>query len=106
MRCLLAGFPTLSAADDAAVPPAPADEVNSLMVKLRGWERSESGPPRNLEALKRRVAGAIEPYLRKRAAATLLQPGRADGRGLFVHLAPLLTLFLGRPAAGPLLRCL
>ncbi|SRR5260370_42305458 len=102
MRCLLAGFPTLSAADDAAVPPAPADEVNSLMVKLRGWERSESGPPRNLEALKRRVAGAIEPYLGKRAADTLLQPVRDDGRDLLSNVAPLLTMFLGRRAAGHL----
>jgi hypothetical protein len=95
-------FQRLSAADDAAVPAAPADDVNNLMVRLRGWERSDSRPARNGEALKRRVAGAIEPYLGKRAADTLLQPVREDGRDLLSNVAPLLTMFLGRRAAGNL----
>ena len=95
-------FQRLSAADDTTVPAAPVDDVNSLMIRLRGWERSESGPARNGEALKRRVAGAIEPYLGKRAADTLLQPVREDGRDLLSNVAPLLTMFLGRRAAGNL----
>jgi hypothetical protein len=93
-------FQRLSAADDGAA--APAVDVNSLMVRLRGWERSESRPARNGEALKRRVAGAIEPYLGKRAVDTLLQPVREDGSDLLSNVAPLLTMFLGRRAAGNL----
>jgi hypothetical protein len=95
-------FQRLSAADDTAVPAAPADDVNGLMVRLRGWERSESRPARNGEALKRRVAGVIEPYLGKRAVDTLLQPVREDGRDLLSNVAPLLAMFLGRRAAGNL----
>jgi hypothetical protein len=95
-------FQRLSAADDAAVATATVDEVNSLLVRLRGWERGESRPARNGEALKRLVVGAIEPYLGKRAADTLLQPAREDGRDLLSNVAPLLTMFLGRRAAGHL----
>ena len=93
-------FQRLSAADDGAV--ATAADVNSLMVRLRGWERGEPAPARNGEALKQRVADAIEPYLGKRAADTLLQPVREDGRDLLSNVAPLLTMFLGRRAAGNL----
>jgi hypothetical protein len=92
----------LSAADDETVPAATPDDVNSLMVKLRGWECGESRPARTGEALKQRVAGAIEPYLGKRAVDTLLQPVREDGRDLLSNVAPLLTMFLGRRAAGNL----
>jgi hypothetical protein len=95
-------FQRLSAANDVAVAGAPAEEVSSLLVRLRGWERGESASARNGEALKRRVAGAIEPYLGKRAADTLLQPAREDGRDLLSNVAPLLTMFLGRRAAGHL----
>jgi hypothetical protein len=95
-------FERLSAADDAALAAPPVDEVNSLLVRLRGWERGESCTARNAEALKRRVADAIEPYLGKRAADTLLEPVREDGRDLLSNVAPLLTMFLGRRAAGNL----
>ena len=94
-------FQRLSAAGDPA-PPAMADELNSLLVRLRGWESSESRLVRNGEELKRRVAGAIEPYLGKGAAATLLAAVRSDGGNLLSGVAPLLTMFLGRRAAGPL----
>src|SRR5260370_30485124 len=50
-------FQRLSAADDAAVPAAPADDVNNPMVRLRGWGRSDSRPARNGAALKRRGGG-------------------------------------------------
>jgi hypothetical protein len=61
-----------------------------------------SRPARTGEALKRRVAGAIEPYLGKRAADTLLHSVREDGRDLLSNVAPILTMFLGRRAAGHL----
>jgi hypothetical protein len=92
-------FQRLSATDDAAVAAPPADEVSSLLVRFRGWERGESAPARNGEALKRPVAGATEPYLGKRAADTLLQPVREDGRDLLSNVEPLLTAFLGRRAS-------
>jgi hypothetical protein len=95
-------FQLLSAAVEVAAPAAPADDVNSVLVRLRGWERGESRPARTGESLKRRVAGAIEPYLGKRAADRLLQPVREDGRDLLSTVAPLLTMFLGRRAAGNL----
>ena len=94
-------FQRLSAAQDAEAP-AVADELNSLLVKLRGWESSASRLIRNGEELKSRVAGAIEPYLGKGAADTLLAPVRTDGRNLLSGVAPILTMFLGRRAAGPL----
>jgi hypothetical protein len=89
-------FQRLGAAEDITVPAVPADELNSLLVRLRGWENSESRLPRNGEALKRRVAGAIEPYLGKNAADKLLTPVRDDGRDLLSNIAPILTMFLGR----------
>jgi hypothetical protein len=95
-------FERLSAADDGAVAAAPVGDVNSLLVRLRGWERGESCPARNTEALKRRVADAIEPYLGKRASDALLKRVREDGRDLLSNVAPLLTMFLGRRAAGNL----
>jgi hypothetical protein len=52
--------------------------------------------------MKQRVAGALEPYLGKGATHTLLAPVRDDGRDLFSNVAPLLNMFLGRRAAGPL----
>jgi len=94
-------FQRLGAAGDPAAP-AVADELNSLLVRLRGWESGASRLVRSGEELKRRVAGAIEPYLGKRAADTLLAPVRDDGRDLLSGVAPLLTMFLGRRAAGPL----
>jgi hypothetical protein len=40
--------------------------------------------------------------LGKRAADTLLQPVREEGRDLLSNVAPLLIMFLGRRAAGNL----
>jgi hypothetical protein len=94
-------FQRLSAAADLAAS-AVADELNDLLVRLRGWESGESRLVRSGEALKRRVAGAIEPYLGKGAADKLLASVRDDGRDLLSSVAPLLTMFLGRRAAGPL----
>jgi len=94
-------FQRLSVAQDAEAP-AVADELNSLLAKLRGWESSTSRLVRNGEELKRRVAGTIEPYLGKGAADTLLASVRDDGRDLLSSVAPLLTMFLGRRAAAPL----
>jgi hypothetical protein len=94
-------FQRLGAAGDPAAPGV-ADELNCLLVRLRGWESGESRLVRSGEALKRRVADAIEPYLGKIAAETLLAPIRDDGRDLLSKVAPLLTMFLGRRAAGPL----
>ena len=93
-------FQRLSAAVDP--PLAVANELNSLLVRLRGWESGASPLVRNGEELKRRVAGAIEPYLGKGAAAHTTCAGPHDGRDLLSGVAPLLTMFLGRRAAGPL----
>lgn len=95
-------FQRLSAAQDTTAPVVPADDVDRLLGRLRRWEIGASQPERNSQAMKRRVAGAIEPYLGKRAADTLLHPVREDGRNLLSNLAPLLTMFLGRRAAGNL----
>jgi hypothetical protein len=72
------------------------------MATLRGWENHELPPAKRHEELKHRVAGAIEPYLGKGATHALLAPVTADGRDLLSQVAPLLTMFLGRRAAGPL----
>jgi hypothetical protein len=98
-------FRRLSAALDMPAPPAPADDVGGLLSRLRTWESGESQPERNSEALKRRVAGSIEPYLGKAAADALLQPVREDGRDLLSNVAPVLAVFLGRRAAGNLVSC-
>jgi hypothetical protein len=98
-------FRRLSPALDTAVPPISANDVGGLLFRLREWERGESRPERNSEALKRRVAGSIEPYLGKAAAAALLQPVHEDGRNLLSNVAPVLTTFLGRRAAGNLVSC-
>jgi hypothetical protein len=95
-------FQRLSSAQDPAVTAVPADEVETLLGKLRRWEAHEPKPARNAEALKQRVAGAIAPYLGKRAADKLLHPVREDGRNLLSDVGPLLTMFLGRRAAGNL----
>jgi hypothetical protein len=95
-------FGRLSPALDTAAPPIPADDVGGLLCRLRAWESGESQPQRNSQALKRRVAGAIGPYVGKAAVDALLQPVREDGRNLLSNVAPLLTVFLGRRAAGPL----
>jgi hypothetical protein len=92
----------LSATVSTTVPAVSADDVNNLLARLKAWERGASRRARKGEALKQRVAGAIEPYLGKLAADTLLQSVREDGRDLLSNVAPLLTMFLGRRAAGPL----
>ena len=92
----------LSATELTTAPAVTADDVNSLLGRLRAWDRGASLPARTGEALKRQVAGVIEPYLGKRAADTLLQSVREDGRDLLSNVAPLLTTFLGRRAAGHL----
>ena len=74
----------------------------SMLARIRAWERGESRPARSGEALKQRVANAIEPYVGRRAADSLLKSVREDGRDLLSNVAPLLTMFLGRRAAGPL----
>jgi hypothetical protein len=94
-------FERLGAADDPAVP-AVADELDSLMVRLRGWQSAGSRFGSSGEKLKQQVAGSIAPYLGKGATHTLLAPVRDDGRDLFSKVGPLLTMFLGRRAAGPL----
>ena len=55
-----------------------------------------------LARIRRRVAIAIEPYVGRRAADSLLKSVREDGRDLLSNVAPLLTMFLGRRAAGQL----
>ena len=95
-------FQRLSATEHTTASPVPPDDVNSLLGRLRAWDRGASRPARTSEALKRRVAGAIEPYLGKRAADTLLRSVREDGRDLLSNVAPILTMFLGRRAAGHL----
>jgi hypothetical protein len=94
-------FERLSAAEAPAAPAA-ADQLDSLLVRLRGWQSAESRLVSSGEKLKQRVAAVIEPYLGKGATDTLLAPVRDDGRDLFSNVAPLLTMFLGRRAAGPL----
>jgi hypothetical protein len=91
----------LSAAGEPAAPAVAAD-LNNLLGSLRGWESSASRLAKSGEALKHRVASAIEPYLGKEATDALLAPVREDGRDLLSQVAPLLTMFLGRRAAGPL----
>ena len=93
-------FERLSAAEDPA--PAVADDLSSLLARLRGWESSELRLVKRHEELKHRVADAIEPYLGKRATDELLARVTEDGRDLLSQVAPLLAMFLGRRAAGPL----
>ena len=92
----------LSATELTTAPEVEADDVNRLLGRLRSWDRGASRPARTGEALKRRVASAIEPYLGRRAADTLLHSVREDGRDLLSNVAPILTMFLGRRAAGHL----
>ena len=95
----------LSAALDTDTPPIPAGDMGELLSSLRKWESGASRPERNSAALKRRVAGAVEPYLGKAAAHALLQSVHEDGRNLLSNVAPVLTMFLGRRAAGNLVSC-
>jgi hypothetical protein len=95
-------FQQLSAVEDEPVPAAQEDEVSALMARIKAWDRDKRRQGRNTEPLKRRVSAAIEPYLGKRAADSLLQPVREDGRDLLSNVAPLLSVFLGRRAAGHL----
>jgi len=77
----------------------PAPDTDTLLATLRDWETSgvQAG-----DALKRRIAIELAPYVGQAGADTLLRPVQDDGRNLLSRIAPLLTVFLGRRAAGNL----
>jgi anti-sigma factor ChrR (cupin superfamily) len=87
----------LSAASDAVPAPGAADQ-RKLMSRLRAWQAGPATADRTGEALKRRVALEIAPYVGSRAADSILQPVVEDGRNLLSSVSPLLTMFLGRRA--------
>jgi hypothetical protein len=82
-----------TAPEDMATPQA--TDLQELLARVRGWEAGPSGAERKGEALKRRVAAELEPYLGKHAAQAILQPVVDDGGNLLSSLLPLLTMFLG-----------
>jgi hypothetical protein len=75
--------------------PTGAAGLRELLERVRAWESGSSAGKRRGEALKRRVAGEIEPYLGKHAAHSILEPVADDGRNLLPSVSPLLTIFLG-----------
>src|SRR4051812_46610395 len=81
-----------------SVDPTGAAGLRELLARVRGWESGASAAKRTGEALKRRVAGEIEPYIGKHAAHSILEPVADDGRNLLPSVSPLLTIFLGRRA--------
>lgn len=91
----------LGAAGDQTPPAEPPKGADALLTKLRYWE-SESTETHSLGELKLRVESTLAPYLGKSAAKSLLQTVRHDGRDVLTQVAPLLTIFLGRRAAGNL----
>jgi len=75
--------------------------LHSLLNALRAWD-VEAKPERRGAALKSRVAASLGPLLGAKAADRMLQPVDEDGRNLFTHLSPVLSLFLGQRAASEL----
>jgi hypothetical protein len=79
-----------------------AADCDRLLNRLREWETTTADSGLQGEALKRRIAEELAPYLGKAGADALLQPVDDDGGDLLTKVTPLLTMFLGRKAAGKL----
>ena len=88
----------LCVASDAVSTPGAADP-RELISRVRAWQAAPATADRTGEALKRRVAVEIAPYVGSRAADSILQPVAEDGRNLVSSVSPLLTMFLGRRAS-------
>ena len=76
-----------------------APDSSTLLATIRDWEISSMQAG---DALKRRIAIELAPYVGQAGADTLLRPVQDDGRNLLSKVAPMLTVFLGRRAAGNL----
>ncbi|MEO8594773.1 MAG: hypothetical protein ABI759_15755 [Candidatus Solibacter sp.] len=97
-----AAYQRVTGSLEAAPAKVERHEVDALMSKLRTWDASPLRIRLKGDALKRRVAGALAPYLGRAGANALLDPVQEDGGNLLSNVAPALTMFLGRRAAGNL----
>lgn len=86
---------------DAASPNQLTNELPEILAAIRCQEARRSGTGA-LQASKGRAAKQISPYLGPKATAGVLQGVSADCRNLLSELQPILSLFLGRRAAGRL----
>ena len=86
----------LSAAS-AAVPSPGAADQRKLMSRLRAWQAAPATAERTGEALKRRVALEIAPYVGSRAADSILQPVVEDGGICSSSSAPAAADDVSRP---------
>jgi hypothetical protein len=74
-------------------------ETARLLAKIRHWDNSRHAGQHG-EALKQWIARELALYVGEEGANRLLRPVQEDGRDLLAEVAPLLSMFLGRRAAG------
>lgn len=104
----------LSLAADAqfrsrCVPPA--DGLEQVLGLIQEWRKSDAaegpqGQPSSLAELRRRIGAQLELYFGSETAALLesIACSRRPADNLIAAVEPLLTAFLGRKAAGVLMR--
>jgi hypothetical protein len=89
--------------EHAAEPLRPdSGMLASILNGIHKWDAGRSDPGRWGDALKKRVAGAIGPFLGNSGTSKLLQPVAEDGRDLLSTIEPVLANFLGERAASQL----
>ncbi len=84
--------------------PRQADEelLADVLSGIRRWEADRTRPDRSGDAVKRRVAYEVGPYLGPQATQRLLESVSAEGENLWSTVEPVLALFLGSRAASTL----
>src|SRR4051794_20291354 len=93
--CSLA-FKRLQASVEGGEPDqTPPADAGTLFSKIRTWDSNRVRDGHHGEALKRRIASELAPYVGQNGADTLVSPVQDDGRDLLAAVAPLLVLFLG-----------
>jgi len=78
----------------------PPNEWPQILAEIR--RQAQSAGILDPEAAKRRAAAEIVAYLGPQASAKILAGVSSDCRNLLAELQPVLSLFLGRQAAGRL----
>ena len=83
-------------------PPAPQPDpamLAALVADIVRWQAARSQPDRNGDAMRRRVATELAPFLGPEVAERMLQRVAASGEDLLSAIEPMLALFLGNQAA-------
>jgi len=71
----------------------------TLMADIVRWQAARSHPDRNGDAMRRRVASELAPFLGPEVADRVLRRVDASGEDLLSAIEPVLALFLGHQAA-------